>query len=278
MGGYGPSMPALEAVRSVAAECGIPTGDLKPCIAYLLDGNLTARERDCAFTLAIELRRLGYSREQVQARLERWARTIGWKTRNVDGAVKSAFLTKPDGGWRYQPPGVKHKPGGTYDRVLGPVCRDVGCPANCPAFSGKFVGQVPETLDRFERLGWPRWLKKRRWHSTVDVYSAICRREKQIGLAPGVELRTTYRQLAELADVDHTTVGDALRRLAELGLVEFTPGSGDGPHARNRVASRVRRVVPIPDPPKPGHPLPACTTGGQRRPDIGGPSHQEPAR
>ena len=71
---------ALEAVRRVAAEYGIPTGRLKPCIAYLLDGNLSAADRHkVAFTIAIELRGLGWSEERVAQALERWARKIDYR-------------------------------------------------------------------------------------------------------------------------------------------------------------------------------------------------------
>jgi hypothetical protein len=138
--------------------------------------------------------------------------------------------------------------------------------------AGKFVGPVKETFERFSELGWLGYLKKRRWRSVVDVYEAICRREKQLRLAPGVELRTTYDQLAGLAGVHKTTVGDALRRLAELNLIVFEAGSGSGPHARDRVASKVVRVVPIPSPP--GSPIRAIQEGGDRRPSIGRPSHR----
>ena len=54
------AMRALEAVRRVAEQHAIPSRDLKTCIAYLLDGNLTGSSRKAAFTLAIELRRLDW--------------------------------------------------------------------------------------------------------------------------------------------------------------------------------------------------------------------------
>ena len=131
----------------------------------------------------------------------------------------------------------------------------------------RFSGLVEETFDRFIQLGWPAYLKKKRWRAAIDVYEAICRRERQLRLAPGVELLTSYEQLSELAEVHKTTVGDALRRLEALGLVTFQAGSGSGPHAHDRVASRVKRVVPIPAPP--GSPIGAIRTGGGGQPHIG---------
>lgn len=221
---------ALEAVRSVAEEYGIATGQLKPCIAYLLDGNQPAAPgHEVAFTIAIELRRLDWSEDKVAEALAHWAKKIGCAVSDTQRALKSAFAKKSNGEPRYHPPGLRKKEGGIYSRTLKPVCDDVGCPANCPAMATRFSGPVQETFEKFTQLGWDAYLKKNRWRSAIDVYEAVCRREKQLQLAPGVELFTTYEQLAELAGVNKTTVGDALRRLAGLGLVAFEAGSGSGP-------------------------------------------------
>lgn len=83
---------ALEAVRSVAAEYGIPTGQVKPCIAYLLDGNLPAAGRhEVAFTIAIELRRLDWSEDKVGEALAHWAQKIGYRVSDTRSALKGAF-------------------------------------------------------------------------------------------------------------------------------------------------------------------------------------------
>ncbi|MGI8708459.1 MAG: hypothetical protein ACR2LG_09700 [Actinomycetota bacterium] len=260
---------ALEAVRSVAAEYGIPTGQVKPCVAYLLDGNQPAApQHEVAFTIAIELRRLDWSEDKVGEALAHWAKKIGYPISDTRRALKSAFTKKPNGEHRYHPPGLHKKTGSVYSRTLKPACDEVGCPANCPAMASRFSGQVEETFEKFTQLGWPAYLKKNRWRSAIDVYEAICRREKQLKFAPGVELFTTYEQLAELAGVNKTTVGDALRRLTELSLITFQAGSGSGPHSRDRVASKVRRVIPIPSPP--GSPIRAIREGGERQPHIGG--------
>jgi hypothetical protein len=262
---------ALEAVRLVAKEYGIATRDLKPCIAHILDGNFTSSLQDCAFTLAMECRRLDLDQSATVALLNRWARKVGCKQRVVDGAIKSALRRNPDGKFKYHPPGLINKQGGRYAEVLGGVCAAVGCPSHCPALSSKYQGPVTETFEQFEQLGWAKQLKRSRRRSAIDVYAAICRREKQLHLAPGVELRTGYRQLAELAGVHYTTVGDALRQLSDLGLIEFVAGSGSGPNARDRVASAVRRITPIPGPPRVSgaRSKAAITTGCQHQPQIG---------
>lgn len=257
---------ALEAVRVVAVEYGIQAGELKPCIAYhLAGGEALADRRKVAFTLAIELRRLGRTPAQAEQALNQWAGRSGARASEIRSALRSAFQKRPDGEWRYHAPGLaKQSP--VYIEVLKPICDQVGCPANCPAFAGKYQGPVKETFERFKELGWVAELKKRRQRAAIDVYEAICRREKQLHLAPGAELLTTYRQLGELGEVHPTTVGDALRHLHELGLISFVAGSGSGPHARDKTPSRVKRVVPIPR--LPGSSIPVSKAGGGSRPYI----------
>src|SRR5262249_20550785 len=159
-------------------------------------------------------RRLGRSEEESEEVLAGWATKVGVRTATIRRAVRSAFGKKPNGDWRYHAPGLR-KEGQVYRDVLQPICEVVGCPANCPAFAGKYQGPVRETFERFQALGWSALLKRQRQRAAIDVYEAICRREKQLRLAPGAELLTSYRLLAKLAGVHATTAGDALRRLDE---------------------------------------------------------------
>ena len=268
MSGFTPlDVLALEAVRVVSKKLGIASADLKPCIAYHLAGHeALASQHKVLFTLAIELRRLGWTAERVEAVLAELVNRSGGRLSAAKGAVRSAFRKKPDGEWRYHPPGL-HKQGAVYAEVLKPICDELGCPANCPAFAGKYQGPVSETFERFQEIGWETLLKKKRQRAAIDVYQAICRREKQLKLAPGAEILTSYRRLAELAGIHATTAGDGLRRLETLGLITFVAGSGSGPHARDRIPSKVRRVVPIPPPP--GSPIGAIRAGRHSRPHIG---------
>jgi hypothetical protein len=262
---------ALEAIRPVVAEYGLPSSEMKPCIAYHLVGNLPLLidRHKIAFTLAMELRRVGLEQEQVERHLARWANKIDYPQRQAQRAAKSAFMKRSDGGWRWHPPGLKKRPGTIYYETLGPICEAVSCPANCPAFAGKYQGPVRETFERFEQRGWPLHLRRRRMRAAIDVYRSLCQREKQLGLAAGVELLLSYDKQAVLAGCHRTTVGKALRQLAAEGLVLFEPGSGSGPSARDRKPSRVRRVVPIPLAPGSGSSNSAIQAGRGTRPDIG---------
>ena len=223
---------------------------VKPCVGYLLDGNYTCSTREAAFTLAMEFRGLGKTESEINTLLTPWATLIGYRHRELERTVRSAFRKTSDGAFKYHPPGLRKKPGTTYANALLGVCEAVGCPQNCSAFVGKYVGDHSQSYQRFVQLNWPTQLRRWRFGRAADVYRAITVRERTLGIAPGSELRVTYKQLAALADGAHyTTVGRALPQLEALGLIEYTPGSGSGPHARDREASRVKRVIPIPSPP-----------------------------
>lgn len=260
---------ALEACVPVARRLGVSTADLKPCVAYYLDGGETYAERHkTAFVLALELRSLGLTVQETTKWIDWWARKAKQRPRETFSAVRAAYRERPSGGWWYHAPGLVKKPNTAAAHVLLDICEAVGCPAHCPAFSAKYQGVLNADFKQFARLGWVRHLKRRRRTSDVDVYRALCRRERELGLGPGVELLTSYKQLAEMAERHYTTIGKALRQLAADGLLSVEFGGGSGPHAHDRTPTRVRRVVPIPGKGK-GSPNPAITTGSRSQPQIG---------
>ena len=262
---------ALEAVRPIADEYGLAAGALKPCIAWLLDGNIGGAQRhEAAFVIAIECRRLRLSETETGRVLARWAKKIGYCESDARRAIGNAY-GKASGGkhWRYHAPGLEKKPGGLYDRVLGEICRDVGCPANCAPFQGLRRGPRGEDLDRFEQLGWPIVLRRQRHAAAIDYYRAIFLLERKHGFGAGATLLTSYEQLARLAGRDKRHAGENLRVLLTRGLLsDFIPGSGSGPNARDRQPSRIARAVPVPN--IPPRYRAAITTDGEPQPEIGG--------
>jgi hypothetical protein len=262
---------ALEAVRSIADEYGLAVGALKPCIAWLLDGNLAAAPRhEAAFVIAIECRRLHLSDAEAGQVLARWAKKIGYVERDARRGIANAYARTENGNhYRYHPPGLEKKRGGVYERVLGDICRDVGCPANCAPFQALRRGPRGEGLERFEQLGWPTVLRKQRHTAAADYYRAICLLERKHGFGAGTTLLTSYEQLAELAGRNKRHAGENLRILLTRGLLaDFVRGSGSGPHARDRQPSRVARNIPIPN--IPARYRAAITTDSERQPEIGG--------
>jgi hypothetical protein len=244
----------LERIPAVAADYGLPTAEMKTCITAILSGAAGVAERhQAAFTLAAEFRRMGLDQRQAERALAQWARTIGYGVRAAQRQARFAYRKNPGGDWRYPPPGLKNRPGGTYDRVISPLCREFGCPANCPAFSSRRrSGKLGEGYERFVQLGWPAALGRRR--GVGDTYRAICRREEEIEWTPGDAFHVAHDQL--VARTDHrsrTTVRRHLIWLAETGLITYIEGSG---RKGERRASQIARVVPLPAPS-----VPALRTG-----------------
>jgi hypothetical protein len=236
----------------------------KPCIGVLLDGYLGDERHKAAFLLALEWRRLGVNQRDATRALKRWAKTIDYNApRAAEKAVRSAYAKLPNGQWRYHPPGLKKK--GISGYLLQPTCESVGCPQNCPAFSGVY-GAGPEDYARFCRLGWPEFLRGKRRYAAIEVYQAVCRIEQDRNFRSGAELRVTHHQLAEAAAVDRKTVSRCLLLLAgEYSLITYEAGSGSGPNSKDRQASKVKRLLPVPSPP-----IAAITTGGVTPTYIGG--------
>jgi hypothetical protein len=240
---------ALEAVRHVADDYGLAAASVKPCVAFLLDGNIGGAGRhEAAFTIAIDCRRMGLNEAETGHVLMGWAKKIGYSLHEARRATRSAYQKTADGKhWRYYPPGVNKRPGSRYERVLGDICSDVGCPANCAPFMNLQRGPRGQDLARFEQLGWPLVLRKQRRAAAVDYYRAICLLERQRGFAAGAILLTSWGQLAELAGHNRRHAGENLRVLFSRGLLSvYEPGSGSGPNARDRRPSQVARAIPIP--------------------------------
>lgn len=238
---------ALEAVREVAHRFGLPVGEVKPCVALLLDGNLGEIERHtAAFIVAIELRRIGLVETKATELLNRWAHQVEYRSSDVRRAIMSAYGRRPNGEWRYWPPGRVKRPGSRYAQ-LEPTCCEVGCPAQCPPLASR--GMRSETFSVFGRHGWPVLLRRERRGAAVDVYRAVCEFEERVGLPPGAPVRASHAQLAELAGRSRQNIGGNLVFLHERGLLErLVLGSGSGPRAHDRVATELARVVPIPTP------------------------------
>lgn len=263
---------ALEALRHVREEYNLPCE--KPCVAVLLDGNVAGDHHNAAFTIGMEWRRLGLERKEVERGLRRWAKKVGWKkTNGPEKAADSVFGRTPKGDYRYHPPGFK-KTTPTYKQTLEQTCIDVGCPQNCPAYSNLYTGPSSETFSRFCKLGWPAKLQQDRRYAAIEVYRALCQLEEDRGFRPGSPLFCSYAQITAKANVSRPQVGKSLKQLAnDYVLIDFTPGSGSGPNARDRAASRVSRRVPIP--PVSSLYYSAISTGSQRQPHIGSQRQQQ---
>ena len=237
---------ALELVRPIAGEYGLETGDLKPCIAYLLDGNLGVyKPARAAWVIAIELRRMGRAPRDTEVILQKWAWLTGITISQGDlaGAVRNAFKKTPRGDWHYRAPGLR-KTSPAY-APLQPLCDSLGCPNQCPPLCSRSPGNCGETFKRFGDLGWPNYLKRKRHSAAVLIYRELCDREGELGLAPGHEIHIADVQLAELTGSSRQHIGTHLRWLHELGLLA-TLRRGSRRRGEQARATTVARAVPIP--------------------------------
>jgi hypothetical protein len=242
---------ALEAIKRVEQQHGFRPS--KPCIAYLLDGNplLGGDRHEARFTIAAALRDDGLTARKTECVIARWATAIGYHSTQVVRelrAVSAAFQKKPDGTWRYPAPGLRKNEHTAYGRVLTPICAEVGCPGNCPAYNSTADDGSREPYQRFLHLGWAEHLASLRLGKAVETYLAICRRERIIGWKGTEPMHVTHDQLAELTGYERKTIGRHLVELALLGLLFYEPGKSSA-HPQHRRASRIARVTPIPQPP-----------------------------
>ena len=223
---------------------------MKPCVAFLLDGNIGGASRhDAAFVIAIECRRIGLTKMEAEAVLTRWAYKIGYSSRSATRAIRSGYGKKPDGTWRYYPPGVTKKPGSKYESVLGATCIDVGCPANCAPFANVHRGlRATWAISHFEHLGWPKALRKIRHAPPPTITAPSVSWSSSVASRPARRCSRPTRNSQPSPERDRRHAGDNLDVLLRtLGLLrKFERGSGSGPHASDRVASRVVRADPIP--------------------------------
>jgi hypothetical protein len=239
----------LEALNIVRAEYGLAKLQ-KPCVAYVLDGNLGGASRhEAAFVVALVCRSLGLTEADTNKVLVKWAKEIGYTQNLATKATKSAYKKKAGGGFQYFAPGLRKKPDTVAGRVLGPICETLGCPANCPAYKGVYVGPKGEDYQRFVRLGWPEALRRARRGAAANTYEAICELERKQGFAAGATIIASTTQFAELSGHSRRHVPENLLFLYKIGLLcVYAPGGGSGPSARDRKATTVARVVPIPEP------------------------------
>jgi hypothetical protein len=79
-------------------------------------------------------------------------------------------------------------------------------------------------------------------HGERSTYQAVCTLEWKRGLAPGVTLCVSCRELHACGGVSPQRTGHVLARLAARGLIEYAPGR----RGLNGKAATVRRVVPLP--------------------------------
>lgn len=201
--------------------------DVKPCVLRLLsdEGPLQTLENwKLPSIIACELRRVGYTRTQVQKRLERWEKT---RPSEISSALRVAFEREYEFGC--------------------PTLESLGICLYKTRYDCPWFAQIPRKSGAtyrerdFYRYGWPKKLKC----SEQCIYFALREIENKRGMPAGTQLFASEREMADTSGLCRKTVRIGLKALRQKGLIEFKSGQR---HKHYGIAGEVRRIIPIPKP------------------------------
>lgn len=221
----------IAAASNLSRETGHPGKDIRPCIATLIESALVKGDypnrSEAAVVIATEFRRIGLHYEEALKRLTNWNQFHNPPLRPSE--LRKAASNGYTKDYNYS---CRHN-------VLSAYCVDE---STCP-FCTKVVGKKGRNNDMaFIDYGWQNHLTKRQ----VLLYLvALPYLEKTRRIGKGGLICANYRQIADAAGIPQRRLGDDLRTLAAVGLIEFQAGE---PRKWEGIASEIRRVFPIPRP------------------------------
>jgi len=221
-----------ENVQRAAREWCVDVEQVKPCVAQMREIERGQRDQ-CCYILCTELRRMGLPEERALQVALRWneENLPPLTVAEVAGRVKSAY----ERGKAYGCNGcLSHW-------CIGRDC----CDFHARLVAGKQPVPGRTTAGDFERLGW------RSPHVTPGervLYRAIEQMERIRDVGPGGTVITSTRQLGRLAGISPSGVLQMLRWLEAMCLIDYEAGR---PRATGLPPKgcRIRRIIPIPDPP-----------------------------
>ncbi len=219
----------LEASSNLSGSTGHPGPDIRPCIARLIETSLTRGDfpdrNRAAVVIASELKRIGENFGASNRRLEQWnsKNKPPLREREVERVLDNSFSHEYNYGCR--------------NPILLEFCIGEDC---CP-FASR-VRSKPNRLNdlKFIDYGWPRVLTSRQ----VLLYSVALpylEKTRQVGL--GGLIYANHQQLADACGITRRRLGDDLRALGLLGLIDYEPGISRKWEGK---ASEIRRIFPIP--------------------------------
>jgi hypothetical protein len=221
----------LMAQTQIAGELGINSKAMRPCVAAIASHREGLYDMSYACSiLTVELLHLGISEEKVFHTLRAWNR------KNIkpmkEAALRSTFRTAV----RYQ-----HK---YYYSCANPYLEEfcVGTELCSYSRSGSTASRCDTRV--FFTYQWQRILNP----VARQIYLiALPEIERRRGFRPGSLLYVSQREIALYCGVMTKYVGKGLVKLKDHGLITYEPGKR---HKWEGKASEVRRIFPIPRPPK----------------------------
>lgn len=217
-------------------------------------------ENTTGYYIVTELIRLGYSREQIVAEMDRWYKKMG-KTLSPN-RFKEKVISVID--WAFRNPrelGCSEKGSlKMFGYCLEKNDRECTCEYKDRMIKIRKILSNPKHFNEtaFHEYGWPEFLlkaKKGAGFYAAEVYKLIRRTETLRGLIPGdivflgfAEMRSFF--LTQYRDLRPSLMAmvRAIRVLEEFGLIKCVIKGKRGKAARQ--ANGYRRVLPIPKPSK----------------------------
>jgi len=221
----------LGASSRLSEETGHPGKGIRPCIATLyetplLKGQFPPRSQ-VSIILASEFKRIGLDYDSIIARLEYWNRynKPPLTPRDLERAVNNSISKD-------------------YKYTCGnPILRDFCVGREYCQFNQYVISKKKKPNDlKFIDYGWQKYLSNRQ----VLVFAvALPHLENTRKIGRGGLICANHKQIAEACGISPGRIGQDLRLLASVGLIEYNVGR---PRKWEGIASEIRRIFPIPRP------------------------------
>jgi hypothetical protein len=224
----------LEKTTRVSDKLVIPYGQIKPCVAKIIEDGLykgSFPNRNVGgLIIASELRRIGKSVEEVVVRLREWnyKNKPSLRISQLNSVVKSAFGKE----YKYS----------CNSEFLKSSCVGV----DFCSFGKGFTKFRKYNLNRtFLDVGWQLILS----NSAKDIYYiALPELERRLGVGAGGVIMANYIRIAYFAGITPKSIKKGLLELKEAGLLARCVIGVS--RKWERKATEIQRVIPIPRPPE----------------------------
>ncbi len=202
--------------------------EIKPCVAELLDQKHESDTNDIVFVIALELKRLGRTADNIQNRLTDW-NLKNYKLlnpRKIQSTVQSAF--KKD--YQY----------GCEGLALYCLYEEK---KQCPFYK--------KLLKSFSTKNWRRDFIKLKWPHHLNnvplvIYTLVIPElEIRKGSGVGNKVCANYNEIRLIAGISQASIKPGLLELEKAGLIELKIGLR---HSYNNTGTEMRRIMPIPRP------------------------------
>jgi hypothetical protein len=220
----------------MAEELGVEGHEVRPCIAFYYQhcrrkGPSPIGRNDACHLIAVELGRLGYGQLEMLPYLREW--NLKNDSPLSEGEIRGVMSSASKKFYNY---GCNHI-------KLTSTC--IG-KENCPFIvkgKGKFKRKV--LWREFILKGW-QWVVSDTANMIYNM--ALPEMEYRRQISPGGKIYVNQRELATIIGrKSHSRIGQYLDELHNYGLIIYIHGD---PLKKNRKASEITRVVPIPEVPE----------------------------